>query len=83
MRKVTLSFGLLAGVIVSVLSVIVFALCENGAINFDSGDFITYGSMVIALAMVFFGIKSYRDIVLDPAGGNHHHLDQRGSFEKK
>jgi hypothetical protein len=61
MRKVTLTFGLLAGVIVSVLSVVVFTLCENGAINFDSGDFITYGSMVIALAMVFFGIKSYRD----------------------
>src|SRR5574341_1405466 len=61
MRKVTLTFGFLAGVIVSVLAVIILTLCENGAINFDNGDFLTYGSMVIALAMVFFGIKSYRD----------------------
>jgi len=41
MRKVILIFGLLAGVIVSVLSVIIMALCENGAINFDNGDFLT------------------------------------------
>ncbi len=61
MRKVTFIFGLLAGAIVSALSVIIMVLCETGAINFDHGDFITYGSMVIALAMIFFGIKSYRD----------------------
>jgi len=61
MRKVILIFGLLAGVIVSVFMVSIMALCENGTINFDNGDFISYGSMVIALSMIFFGIKSYRD----------------------
>ncbi len=61
MRKVTLTFGLLAGVIVSVFMVIIMGLCENGTINFDNGDVIGYGSMVIALSMIFFGIKSYRD----------------------
>ena len=61
MRKVTLTFGLLAGVIVSIFMVIIVALCENGKINLDNSDLIGYGSMVIALSMIFFGIKSYRD----------------------
>ncbi len=61
MRKVILVFGLLAGVIVSIFMVITMKLCESGAINFDNSDFIGYGSMVIALSMIFFGIKSYRD----------------------
>jgi len=61
MRKVTLVFGLLAGVVVSVFMVIIMKLCESGTINFDSSDFIGFGSMVIALSMIFFGIKSYRD----------------------
>jgi hypothetical protein len=61
MRKVILLFGLLAGIIVSVFMVIIMAMCENGTINFDNGDFLSYGSMVIALSMIFFGIKSYRD----------------------
>jgi hypothetical protein len=36
-------------------------LCENGTITFDNSALIGYGSMVIALSMIFFGIKSYRD----------------------
>jgi hypothetical protein len=67
MRKVTLIFGLLAGVIVSVFMVIIVGLCENGKISFDNSDFIGYGSMVIALSMIFFGIKSYRDNYLNGA----------------
>jgi hypothetical protein len=34
---------------------------ERGIVNFDNGMFIGYTSMVIALSMVFFGIKNYRD----------------------
>jgi len=61
MRKVILIFGTLAGVVVSVFMVVIMGLCEDGTISFDSSDFIGYGSMVIALSMIFFGIKSYRD----------------------
>lgn len=53
MRKVALVFGLLAGVLVSVFMVITVKLCERDAINFDKSDFIGYGSMVIALSMIF------------------------------
>jgi hypothetical protein len=61
MRKVTLTYGLLAGAIISVLMLLGIALWEHGAINFDHSELIGYGSMVIALSMIFFGIKSYRD----------------------
>lgn len=61
MRKVILQFGLLAGVIVSVLMLLNMALWDKGVLNFDSAELVGYATMVIALSMVFFGIKSYRD----------------------
>jgi len=61
MRKVTLTYGLLAGAIISVFMLFGMVLWENGAITFDNSELIGYGSMVIALSMIFFGIKSYRD----------------------
>lgn len=60
MRKVTLTFGLIAGAIISVFLVIGFALWENSRKMINS-ELIGYAIMVIALSMVFFGIKSYRD----------------------
>lgn len=65
MRKVTLVFGLLAGAAVSVFGFIITALCANGAVSFDHSDFLGYGSMIIALSMIFFGVKSYRDNYLN------------------
>lgn len=60
MRKVTLIFGLLAGAIVSAFWVIFIMLwVKNGKI-IDS-MLVGYAVMVVALSMVFFGIKSYRD----------------------
>jgi Protein of unknown function (DUF4199) len=61
MRKVTIIFGLIAGVTICIFSFFIMALCENGTITFDKSDFIGYGSLIIALSMIFFGIKSYRD----------------------
>ena len=61
MRKVTLTFGLLAGVTSSIFSIAIVLMCEKGKVNLDKSDLIGYGSMVIALSMIFFGIKSYRD----------------------
>ena len=60
MRKVTLTFGLIAGVIVSAFLVIGIALWVKTGKVVDNA-LIGYATMVIALSMVFFGIKSYRD----------------------
>ncbi|MGH8015164.1 MAG: DUF4199 domain-containing protein, partial [Candidatus Zixiibacteriota bacterium] len=39
----------------------IMALCSSDIINFDNGDYFSYSAIVIALSMVFFGVKSYRD----------------------
>lgn len=60
MRKVILTFGLLAGAIVSGFMVIGLALYEKTGKIFVN-ELVGYATMVIALSMIFFGIKSYRD----------------------
>jgi hypothetical protein len=60
MRKVTLTFGLIAGAIVSGFMIMGLALYEKTGKIFANA-LVGYATMVIALSMVFFGIKSYRD----------------------
>ena len=67
MRKVVLTFGLIAGAVISVYMVIQMSLWAKGVISFDAGYVVGYAGMVIALSMVFFGIKSYRDNYLNGA----------------
>lgn len=61
MKKVIITYGLIGGVIVSAIMLGSHPLLDKGIINYDNGMLIGYGSMVIALSMVFFGVKSYRD----------------------
>jgi Protein of unknown function (DUF4199) len=61
MRKVILTFGLLAGAIISVFMIIGLALYENGVMTVVFSELVGYATMVIAMSMIFFGIKSYRD----------------------
>jgi len=61
MKKVVLTFGLISGGIIAVLVWVVAWLCERDLIAFERMEFVGYASMLIALSMVFFGIKSYRD----------------------
>jgi Protein of unknown function (DUF4199) len=61
MKKVILIYGSIAGVIVGAMFFITAPLYDNGAINFDNGMWVGYTSMVIALSLIFFGVKTYRD----------------------
>lgn len=61
MRKVILTFGLISGVLVSTMMLISVSLMDKGIINFDNGEIIGYTTMLIALSMIFFGIKTFRD----------------------
>ncbi len=62
MRKVTFIFGLLAGVIISGFMVVAMVMWEKGTMTFNyTNDLFGYAVIVLALSMVFFGIKSYRD----------------------
>ncbi|HEV8590680.1 MAG TPA: DUF4199 domain-containing protein [Pyrinomonadaceae bacterium] len=61
MKKVVLTFGLIAGTIVAVLVWVIAWLCDINALSIDRAEIVGYASMLIALTMIFFGIKSYRD----------------------
>jgi len=61
MKKIIFTFGSIAGAIVVAMVFITFPLYENGTLNFDNGEWLGYTSMVIALSLIFFGVKSYRD----------------------
>src|SRR6185436_11686509 len=65
MKKVVLTFGLIGGVILSVMMTVALAFHEQ--IGFDRGVYVGYTSMVLAFLMVYFGVQSYRDNV---AGGS-------------
>ncbi len=61
MRKVVLTFGLIAGLIVATLMLLSMPLMDKGIISFENGQLFGYTTMAIALSMIFFGVKSYRD----------------------
>lgn len=65
MRKIVLTFGLIAGAIMSIMMLVTIPFQDQ--IGFDKGAIIGYTTMVLAFLMVFFGVKSYRDNV---AGGS-------------
>jgi uncharacterized membrane protein (DUF485 family) len=65
MRKIVLTFGLIAGGILSAMMLLTLPFMDD--IGFDKGEVIGYTTMVLAFLMVFVGVKSYRDNV---AGGS-------------
>ena len=63
MKRNILIYGLIAGIIVSVLMLFTtnyISHCE-GNIDYDSSLLIGYASMLIAFSLVFVGIRNYRD----------------------
>lgn len=65
MRRIVLTFGLIAGGILSAMMLLTIPFQDR--IGFDRGAIVGYTSMVLAFLMVYFGVRSYRDNV---AGGS-------------
>lgn len=61
MKRIVLTFGLIAGAVLSLMMLI--GLLFHDAIGFDRGVVVGYTSMVLAFLLVFFGVRSYRDNV--------------------
>lgn len=61
MTKIVLIFGLISGAIAAALMWTLIAVVNLGAIDFDNAVAWGYATMIIALSLVFFGVKSYRD----------------------
>jgi hypothetical protein len=64
MGSIVLTFGLIAGVILSVMMAVTLPFLDD--IGFDKGEILGYTSMVAAFLLIYFGIRQYRDKV---AGG--------------
>jgi hypothetical protein len=64
MKRTVLTFGLIAGAILSAMMLITVPLQDR--IGFDRGEVLGYTTMVVAFLLIFFGVRSYRDNV---AGG--------------
>lgn len=63
MQKNIIIYGLIGGIVVSVLmlfSVSYLSHCE-GNVDYDTSMLIGYASMLIAFSLVFVGIRNYRD----------------------
>jgi hypothetical protein len=61
MKKIVLICGTIAGAIAGGMLFISTPLVRDGLLSFDSGTVVGYTTMVVALSMIFFGVKSYRD----------------------
>lgn len=63
MKKNSIIYGCIAGLVVSALMLIniLFLVNTGGKADFDKSVWIGYASMLIAFSMVFVGIKNYRD----------------------
>ncbi len=61
MKKIVLMYGLIAGVIVSVMLLVQQPLFDKGILNMNNGVYVGFTSMIVALSLIFFAVKSYRD----------------------
>ena len=61
MQRVGLTFGVIAGALLSVVLLVGMVLWHNGMVTFETGELYGYTTMLVALSVIFFGIKSYRD----------------------
>ncbi len=67
MKKIVITYGIISGIITGGLMLVTMPLFVSGAVKMEHGLWIGYTGMVIALSLIFFGIKSFRD---NYAGGN-------------
>jgi hypothetical protein len=59
MKKTIVTFGLISGVISSLMMIATVPFA--GKISFDKGLVVGYTGIVLSFLLVFFGIRSYRD----------------------
>src|SRR4051812_6020500 len=59
MKKNVLVFGLISGLIVVTLCLTFIAFCYKA--GHDGNMYIGYASQILALSLVFVGVKNYRD----------------------
>lgn len=64
MKKIILTYGTIAGIILIIMFGVNIALMK-GESSMGLSELLGYASMILALSMVFIGTKKYRDQVLE------------------
>lgn len=59
MKRIVLTFGLIAGAVLSIMMAATAPFAEQ--IGFDRSMVVGYASMVLAFLLIYFGVRSYRD----------------------
>src|SRR5687768_1221948 len=59
MKKTVLTFGLIPGIIMSVVMFSTFPFMDK--IGFRTGEIIGWTSIVLSFTLIFFGVRSYRE----------------------
>jgi membrane protease YdiL (CAAX protease family) len=60
MKKVTLRYGLIAGIIAAVM-MLIFMPFTGKQISYDTSEILGYISILLSLSTIFIAIKTYRD----------------------
>jgi hypothetical protein len=68
MKKIVLTFGLIAGAIL-VATMLLITLPFHDELGFDRGMIVGYTTMLVAFLLIYFGVRSYRDNVSGGAVG--------------
>ena len=63
MKKIVLTFGIIAGVILSAFMAAAIPHMKSENFDPDKGQIFGYTAMLLAFLLVFFGIRSYRENV--------------------
>ncbi len=63
MKRIVLTFGLIAGAILSAWMIAFLPFMKSDSFDPDIGMVVGYSTMLLAFLMIFFGIRSYRDNV--------------------
>lgn len=61
MKRIILTYGAIAGIIVTAMLFTSIPMMDRGWLNYDSGMLFGYASMVLAFSVIFVAIRSYRD----------------------
>jgi len=61
MKKIIITYGLIAGAIAGAMLFVTSIMFNNGSLKIENGHYVGYITMVIALSLVFFAVRNYRE----------------------
>jgi Protein of unknown function (DUF4199) len=65
MKNAIIKYGLISGAISATFMFLMTLLLKSYGLGFDNSAIFGYTSMILAMAVIYFGVKAYRDIEND------------------